>query len=457
MRRFVSFLMICLVVAASPVRAQDKSGEMDFTLERIFRHVYEHSPTLLASRAKLRALHELHPQALSGWRPTVEAQTSIYSTDIDSSNFSGATGATTKSVELSVNQPLYRGGKTTDETKKAQNQIKAGYARLLQDEQDAFLKTAIAYMNVIRDRVLLNLRINNEKLLEQELHAIEERYNSGDLTKTDVQQAKSRLARARAEHVSASGILEDSRASFEAIVGFPPDDTLYMPNSYFIFPASIEEMIAAAENDNPAIISSKNEHAAAENLVDSRFDELLPQISAFASYNKEFDPQPGIIDQSETQTIGIRAKLMLYQGGYIRSLVREAKNTATQRYMEIGETRDAVSQDITSNWKSLESARAEIVARNEEINATQQALEGVREEEHMGERTVLDILDAEQEVLDAQAALTRAQRDQIVSSFALAAALGLLLPEKMGMADIVYDPGPHYREVSSRIFSMEAE
>jgi outer membrane protein len=203
---------------------------------------------------------------------------------------------------------------------------------------------------------------------------------------------------------------------------------------------------------------SVNQHEAAQNDINARFSELLPQVSAFASYNKQFDPQPGVIDESETKTIGVRAKIPLYEAGFVRSRVREAKSISrASAIRKSTNSRRLIRRDITDNWKTLESARAEIAARNVEADAARAALEGVREEAKMGERTVLDLLDADQDVLSAEAALAHAHHDEVIASYALAAAIGWLLPEKMGMADIAYQPGPHYRAMSRKIFSMNPE
>jgi TolC family type I secretion outer membrane protein len=427
------------------------------TMQEALRHVYKNNPELQAARAELRATHEMYPQALAGWRPVLAAETSLYSTNIDNSNFGGADGTTTKDVRLSIDQPLYRGGSTQADSARAKSLIKAGYGDMLQTEEDVFLRAATAYMNVIRDRELLELSRNNELLLGKELDAAKERFKGGDLTKTDINQAETRLAKARAGAVSAMGALENSGAAFQQVMGFSPPAELYFPDVQFVFPPDAESMIHEAENANPVLGSSKNMHEAAEHLVRSTTGELLPQFSAFASYNKQIDPQPGIMDDSEEKMIGIRARLSLYQAGLIHSRVREAKNTAMQRLQEIEKTRRSVRQDIISRWRSLESARGEILMYESQAEAAKMALEGVREEARMGERTVLDILDADQELLEAQASLARARRDEIVYSFALAASLGYLLPEKIGMADLAYDPGPHYRNIGEKIVNMDAE
>ncbi len=420
MRRIIFFVVAFFVCTFFPAQgpAQDfhTPPPENFTLEKILRHVYIYNPSLEASRAELRATHELYPQALAGWKPIVEAETSVYASDVESSNFSGADGATTKEIDLSITQPLYRGGMTEAETNRSYSLIKAGFGRLLQKEQEVLLNAATAYMDVIRERTLLNLRISNEKILEQELAAVKERFTAGDVTQTDVRQAQARLARAKAEHVAASGRLEDSRAAFERVVGFAPDETLYIPGMVFPFPPAIKDMITHAEEENPALATSKSQQEAAENDIRLRWGELLPQVSAFATYNKQFDPQPGLVDESETKTIGVRAKILFYEAGSVRSRVREAKSTASQREQEVSQIRRAIREDIASNWSTLLSARAEISARQEEAEAARAAVEGVREEARMGERTVLDILDADQDVLSADAALARAHRDEVVAS-----------------------------------------
>ncbi len=163
------------------------------------------------------------------------------------------------------------------------------------------------------------------------------------------------------------------------------------------------------------------------------------------------------MDDSEEKTIGVRARLSIYQAGLIQSRVREVKNTARQRELQIKDARRTIRQEIITRWQDLESARGEIFMHESEAEAARQALEGVREEARMGERTILDILDADKELLDAQASLIRARRDEIVASFALAAGLGYLLPEKMGMADLAYDPGPHYRKTARKFVDISAD
>jgi TolC family type I secretion outer membrane protein len=405
----------------------------------------------------LRAAHELYPQALAGWRPTLFAESSLYNSDIDTDPRTAGGDTTTKDITLSLEQPLFRGGKTTAETAHAQSLVKAAYARYLQTEQDVFLQAAAAYLDVIRDQTLVQLSLANENRLNEELTATQNRFDIGDVTNTDLQQAQARLARARAESISARGNLEVSRAAFEQATGFTPNEALAFPDWHFSFPATLDEMVARAEGNNFELRAAKDQREAALDNIDIARGDLWPQVAAFASYNNQYDPQPGLFDETGTQSVGVRARIAIYEAGLTRSRVRGAKNTATQRKHEIIQTRRMVREDIVRNWQTLTAARAEITARNAEAGAARAARDGVREEARLGERTVLDVLDADQEVLDAEAAVVRARRNAYVASFSLAASLGMLQPERMGMADIAYYAGPHYFATADKIINMEAE
>lgn len=459
-RRFLAFMLSVsiFIFSQNPAAAQDINPSAPvLTLEQVLRQVYITNPALKAGQAELRAAHELYPQALAGWRPTLFAESSIYNSGIETDPRTAGGGATTKDITLSLEQPLFRGGKTTAETARAQSLVKAAYARYLQTEQEVLLQTATAYLDVIRDQTLAQLSLANENRLNEELTATQNRFDIGDVTKTDLQQSQARLARARAESISARGNLEVSRASFEQAAGFTPAETFVFPGWHFSFPATLDEMVARAEQANFEIRAAKDQREAALDDIDSTRGDLWPQVSAFASYNNQYDPQPGLLDETQTQTVGVRARLAIYEAGLIRSRVRGAKNTATRREHEITQTRRTVREDIVRNWQTLTAAQAEITARNAEADAARAARDGVREEARLGERTVLDTLNADQEVLDAEAAVVRARRNAYVASFSLAASLGMLQPERMGMADIAYYAGPHYFDTADKILNMEAE
>ena len=395
------------------------------TLNEAMSHVYQTNPTLLAAREELEENRELYPQAKAGWLPTLGAESSIFATDIENSNFGNGDGATTKDFSVTLDQPIFRGGRTFAETSQARNLIKAAEYILLQEEQGTYLRTAIVYMDLLRDAHIYTLRQENENILQQELTAAQERHNYGEATITDVHQAEVRFQRARADRIAAQGNLDESEAAFIEVVGHLPPSVV-KPELDFTLPTEIEEMVFMAENQNPEIWIAKYQHAAAKDNVDAIMRELFPQISGFASYNKQYDPQPGIISSSETQTIGLRATLALYQGGATRSRIRESKRAAKRQEYTIEEIQRRVRRDITSNWNNYAASRAETYSRMAEIEAAEMALEGVREESRLGQRTTLDILDADKDVIDARVSLAQAIRNEVVAGYTLAARLGML-------------------------------
>lgn len=425
MRLYICFLIFIFSITFDySAFAQDHN--ISIGLKDVLKKVYESNPTLLAARAELEETKELYPQARAGWLPTISGESSIYATDIESSNFSAGTGATTKDLTLNVNQPVWRGGRTFSETARARDLIRAGEAFLLQAEQDIFLDAVTVYMNVIRDKELLDLRIDNENIILKEYRAALERLELGDLTETDVQQTKSRHARAKSARIQAESDYDISKARFEEIVGLAPPEQLALPFLAFDLPLGMPAMLNMAEMQNPEILIAQFEQSAAEHSADARFRELLPQVSAFASINRQYDPQPGIVDQSKTETIGLRASILFYEGGAARSRVQEARRAAKRQKFEIHEVRQRIRQEVMSNWRAYELAKAQTQNCKEEIKASEAALEGVWIEAREGQRTMLDILDADQEMVDAKVGLARAKRNEVVAHYALSNSLGLL-------------------------------
>lgn len=426
---YLKLMTLCLLLLfTSATHAEQAAQNYDkYTkLYDVLTHVYKTSPALDAARAELEEIKELYPQARAGWLPSLQAETSIFATDISSSNFNSGDGATTKDVTLSLDQPIWRGGRTFAETDRAQYLIRAGEAVLQQAAQDIFLDTIRAYMDVLRDRELVSLRLHNEDILMQDTQATIERAELGDVTNTDVAQAKARLSRARSRRVAAQRDLDISNAAFRRVVGIAPPTKLTVPYKDFSFPQNYDDMLLLAEEKNPALWVAKHEHQAAKLNTKSIFRELLPQVSAYASFNRQYDPQPGIVEESETETIGLKATLSLYKGGQTRSRIREARHAAKRRQYRIDQTRRQIQEDITDFARSYKTAQRNTELHKEEIEAAEAALAGVREEARMGTRTVLDVLDADEEMIDAKIALARARRDEIVSQFSLASSLGIL-------------------------------
>ena len=403
----------------------------------------QNNPTLRAGRAELRSSYEELAQAFSGFLPTAQATGAVQSVDSVGSNFGSAKGTTSKEMDVSFNQPLYRGGETVSAMKRVRADIAAKRDSFQSLKQSVLLDVATAYMDLLRDQSLLDLANNNKEVIAQQLDAAQARFDVGELTMTDVAQARSRLiarlASAEADCVKAIGVLRATRSRFERLSGRDPEE-LVLPRNHFTFPPTLDEAITIALDANPDITALQNSHLAAEVSVDEHFAQLLPDIDLTGGWNKTYDPQPGLIEEQTNKTIGVTATIPLFQGGSVRSEVRQAKHTANQRYIEIMEMTRIVKDEVISNWEALESARTEIVARQAQVDAARIAREGVGAENQLGVRTVLDVLDADQELLDARNSLVSANRDKVVAQFSLAKSLGYLLsPEFSGGQKFVED------------------
>lgn len=430
-------------------------GEDFHALEDILEYAFINNPSLRAARAELRATHELLPQAQSGWRPNIEASGNVTKMDQDGSNF-GGDGTTSREVEVGFNQPLYRGGRTVASTDSATGRIMAQRALLDMTEQQFLLEVVAAYMNLLTDQAVVMLGRNNLDLINRQMEASRRRFEVGEITRTDVAQSEARLARARADLALFEGNMRKSRATYHQLTGLYPANLGY-PVLDFPVPDTIDAAVDFAEQTSPAVAASEYFHHASERDVDTIFGELLPQLALLGSWNRQYDPQPGLIDQSTTKTIAVAATVPLYQAGATRSRVRQAKHTANQRYLEILETRRNVRERVVRSWEDLASARAEIDSRQAQVEASRIAREGVEQEAALGARTILDTLDADQEYLDAQVALVRAQRDEIVAEFSLLAAIGMLTPETLGFQGFRHEYDRHLRSVQWKILGMDVE
>ncbi len=420
------------VIAMGPAKAQDAAP---LTLEQTFRSVYKTNPTLQAARHDLDVVREEYPQAAAGWKPRVTGEASLTSTDIESGNFSAGDGATTKSASISIEQPIFRGFRTVSEMKAAEESFLAAEKNLQEREQSVFFDVAEAYVSVLKSRALIALQEKNRDLLGQERDAVQARFDAGDLTQTDVQQTEARYADALARLAAAQSAFGENMAVFEELTGFFPPDTMTMPEPSFNFPQSEEALVLAAAQANPTMAAMRHEHLAAQSDIGAVRSDLYPQVTAFASHIKEYDPQPGIVDESEMSTVGMRARISLYEGGANLSRVRQAKARANQRYVQIVETEMAVKRATLASWRKYGAYGLEIAAREREADAARFSAEGVREEARLGDRSVFDVLEAEREVLDAETALIEAKAGKVITAYNLSGALGLLTAGPLGLLE----------------------
>ncbi len=431
------------------------------TLQDALVSAYQSNPTLLAERAQLRATDESVSVALSGWRPKVQidgdAGFSETETTTDSAGISSVTEASTqpRSFSISVTEPLYRGGRTAAETGSAKKLVDAGRAALMETEQRVLLDAVSAYMEVLRSQFVLELNRNNEGVVEHKLQAARDRFEVGEVTRTDVTQTEARLAQAIADRIGAEGNLISSRATYRRMMGDLPG-TLVWPGPLRGLPASEREALEAANSFNPAILSADFAELSAQEDIDVALSRLLPQVSLRGAYDRQYDAS-SIIEVLENLSLTALVSVPLYQSGAEHSAVRRSKQIAGQRRLEYIEARRAIFEEVTRAWEALITARAKIAAFEAQVRASELALEGVEQETLVGLRTTLDVLDAEQEVFAARVNLVSAERDEVFSGYWVLATIGELTAEALGLPVEHYDAGAHYREVSDKWFGIDAE
>ena len=330
--------------------------------------------------------------------------------------------------------------------------MQAQRAELIEVEQGVLLSAATAYINVVRDQAVVELQISNEKVLLRQLEATSDRFSVGEVTRTDVSQAEARLARAKADRIQAEGDLKNARTAFERVIGMPPGE-LKSPALKYKLPEVLETAISEASKKNPKVISAFFVEKAAQKYVRKITGELLPEVNLEGSFSKSADgSRAGATN--ETAQILATLRIPLYLQGAVSSRVREAKERAAQRRLEyLDEQRVAIETSRTA-WEDLQTARARIEAFKVEIESSEIALEGVRQEANVGSRTVLDVLDAEQELLDAQVNLVRAERDEFVAATELAAAVGNLTAKEYNLDVKYYDDSEYYNKVRDKIYGF---
>ena len=448
--RWIAAVLGIALIAALPLPARSQS------LSEALASAYATNPTLQAARVGLRAVNERVPQALSNWRPnvTVTGSAGKQTFEQQSSFFSAKQNTTPTEIELTVTQPLYRGGRTAAGTEAAENDVLGQRSIVTSVEQSVLLNAAIAYADVWRDLAVLELNVNNERVIQRQLEATQDRFTVGEVTRTDVAQAETRLATATADRIAAEGNLSTSKAVFQEVIGLAPG-VLVAPGPVANLPVSADEVVALAIARNPDVLAASFAEKAAQNRVREVTGELLPllQLSATARRTEESSQRDSSLEQGQ---VLVELTLPLYQQGAVSSRVREAKQISSQRRVEIEAQRRRVEQEAVSGWEALLTVRAQIRSFESGVRSAGIALEGVRQENLVGARTILDILDAEQELLDAKVNLVRSQRDEIVSSFQVLSVVGRLTARDLDLSVDLYEPEADYLKVRNRWFGLDA-
>jgi outer membrane protein len=422
------------------------------TLEDALVAAYTGNAALMAQRAQLRATDELVPQALSNWRPTVKLSA-------DAAENSSATNANnilhppppeqtnlfTRDGQFTISEPLYRGGRTVAATDEAEAQVKAAREQLATTEQSVLLGVVTAYLDVIQNQALVDLNANNEQVLQRQLDATNDRFRVGEVTRTDTSQAQAALAGAHAGLRAAQATLRDSIATFTRVVGHRPRglEAVTQPTD---LPATLEATDAAAAAANPAVLAQSYNYEAAKHAVELDEGALLPTVTLEGTYGRTLDASGVGIYSRQAQAL-VNLTVPIYQQGSEYSQIRQQKHTAGQQRLQLDETRRETIETATQNWENWLSARARIVSFEEQVRASQVALEGIQREYLVGARTILDVLTTEQTLLSARVSLETARHDANLVAFQIKSSIGQLTAQALHLGTPLYDPTAHYRDV----------
>jgi outer membrane protein len=427
------------------------------TLREALLKAYATNPTITAQRAAQRATDENVPIARADGLPSVNASGGYTENVVKSSNsFVSPDREGTAGTQLSV--PIFQGGAVRNSVRAAETRVDAGLATLRGTESDLFTNTVGAYLDVIRDEAIVSLNRQNVRVLEINLQASRDRFQVGDLTRTDVAQSEARLARARGDLQTVEARLIASRENYIRLVGTPPAE-LEQPPVLPNLPASPTAATDVALRENPVLLASQRQRDATRFDVGVARANRLPRLNAvvggnYFNYFGSLGSGTGTrVGQTGTaSTVGLQLTVPIFQGGRPGALVRRAEALQSQSIENTTATERSVIANTRSNYASWRSALEVIASSEVAVNANKLSLEGVRAENSVGTRTILDILNAEQELLNSQVTLVTARRDAYVAGFALLASMGNAEARDLGLdGGALYDPLINYKRVRNKI------
>ncbi len=421
------------------------------TIAQALAATYRSNPQINSARAQTRSDDENVAIAKSDLRPIISAFSTVTgrSTSLEGR---GTTNTLDGSIGLQVQQNIFQGFRVRNAIRQSEAGVLASRELLRNTVQNVLFDASQAYMDVLRDIALIEIRRRNVIFLEEQARAEQERFNVGENTRTDVAQTRARLASARAALSLAGANLATSRAVYRQLVGRDPRGLVGgFPFGRFI-PNQLEGAIVVGQNGHPIILASIHQADAQAFAVKQAEGALLPSVSVESTFqhNESFNTS----SDPNSATITGRLSVPIYQGGGVSARVRQAKEQYGLRKVEIDVAREQVRAAVATAWATLEASAGSIAAANEGVAAAEIALTGAQEEQRVGQRTTLDVLNQQQELLNARETLIIAERDQVVSSFALLSAMGRLTAETLGLDTPVYDPTEHYQAVTDKWFGV---
>jgi outer membrane protein len=449
---------LAFIAASALTSMAMPTGVAAETLESALSQAYYNNPQLNAQRAAARVTDENVAIALGGYRPRVSATASLAEVYIEnltrgSSRTSGENAVQTYGA--TINQTLFNGFQTGNRTRQAEAQVFSARELLRTAEQTVLLNAVTAYMNLLRDTAVLELQRSNVTVLEATLRQTRDRFNVGEVTRTDVAQSESRLAAGRSSMLAAESNYTTSRSAYRQVVGVEAGRlTAAAPVDRFS-PSNLRAALARGSNEHPTIATAAYNVDAATFQVKIAEGALYPNLALQGAVQKNFGSTSNVNSlQNLTASVTGQLTVPIYQGGAEYATIRQSKETLGQRRLDLDTARDQVQQTVTQAWGQLLAAKAQIEATTAQVAATEIALNGVREEARVGQRTTLDVLNAQQDLVNARVALVTAQRDRVVASYTLLAATGGLSPQILKLRIQTYDPVVHYHQVRDSWFGV---
>jgi outer membrane protein len=434
------------------------------TIEAALVRAYQNNPQLNAQRAQVRSTDENVPQALSGYRPKVALTASAGYQYTDTLTTSGGTptqlvrtdihGANPpRSVGLTVTQNLYNGQQTANKTRAAESQVSGSREALRVLEQSVLLSAATIYMDFLRDSAVLEVQKSNVRVLEQTLKQTRDRFNVGEVTRTDVAQSEAQLAAGKTQELTAEANLTTTRSNFRRIIGNEP--TNLAPGSPVdrFLPVNLPGAIELSLIENPNVTAAM--FGVDVNYLTVKINEgaLLPTVNLQASVQQAYEQQMTVTRAFGASAVA-QVNVPIYQGGGEYSLIRQSKENLAQQRLTLETTRDQARANTVTAWGQLEAGKAQVKSAQAQVSASEVALNGVREEAKAGQRTTLDVLNAQQALVNARVALVTAQHDRVVASYAVLNSVGRLSPQVMNLPTQTYDPSVHYQQVRDSWIGM---
>ena len=436
------------------------------TIEAALVRAYQNNPQLNAQRASVRSTDENVPQALSGYRPKVNLTASAGTQYTDTNSTQGGSPTAIVRTEihgvdppraagLTISQTLYNGGQTGNKTRAAESQVSGAREALRVLEQTVLLSAATIYMDYLRDAAIVEVQKSNTRVLEQTLKQTRDRFNVGEVTRTDVAQSEAQLAAGKTQQLTAESNLTTTRSNFRRIIGNEPEALAPGSPVDRFLPGTLPGAVELSLVQNPSVTAAM--FGIDVNFLQVKVAEgaLLPTVTVQAAVQQSYEQTMTVYRSFGASAIA-QLSVPVYQGGAEYSLIRQSKETLAQQRLVLEQTRDQTRANTVTAWGQLVAGRAQVASAQSQVTASEIALNGVREEAKAGQRTTLDVLNAQQALVNARVALVTAQHDRVVASYAVLNSVGRLSPQVLNLPTSVYDPSVHYHQVRDSWFGVRA-